>query len=122
MSEAEEPEKIYKFDDRLVQFAGEVVFFFRKMNKDEAGLYYGKQLLRSSGSACLNFGEAQGTVTPKDFINKMSIVLKELKESKNNLKVLVYIKEGENEKRTWLLTEAEQLIAIAYKMMGNKRQ
>ncbi len=121
MSVAEEPESIYKFDDRLVQFAGECVLFFRKMNRDEAGLYYGKQLLRSSGSACLNFGEAQGTVTPKDFINKMSIVIKELKESKNNLKVLIYINEGPEKERAWLSKEVEQLIAIAYKMMDNKR-
>ncbi len=117
----EEPESIYRYDDRLVQFAGEVVFFFRKMTKDEAGVYYGNQLLRSSGSASLNFEEAQGTITSKDFINKMSIVVKELKESRNNLKVLNYINEGNTEKREWLKIEVEELIAIGSKMLNNKR-
>ncbi len=117
----EEPKAIYSYDDRLVQFAGEVVFFFRKMTKDEAGIYYGNQLLRSSGSASLNFGEAQGTITSKDFVNKMSIVVKELKESRNNLKVLNYINEGSTEKREWLNSEVEELIAIGSKMLNNKR-
>ena len=108
-----EPEFLYKYDDRLVRFAGECAFFFRSMTKDEVGVYYGKQLIRSSGSACLNFGEAQGTITIKDFVNKASIVSKELQESRNNLKILIYIHEGDDEKRTWLRQEAEELIAIA---------
>ena len=49
---------------------------------------------RSSGSASLNFGEAQGTITDKDFIFKVSLVAKELKESRNSLKILDY-------KRRW---------------------
>lgn len=116
-----EPQSIYRYDDRLVQFAGEVVLFFRSMTKDEAGVYYGNQLIRSSGSASLNFGEAQGTITNKDFLNKMSIVVKELKESRNNLKVLQYIDEGPSEKRNWLREEVEELIAIGSKMINNKR-
>jgi len=35
-----------------------------------AGQYYGGQLLRSSGSAVLNFGEAQGTTTARNFVSK----------------------------------------------------
>ena len=91
------------------------------MKKDEVGVYYGNQLLRSSGSASLNFGEAQGTITSKDFINKMSLVVKELKESRNNLKILNYINEGDAVKRSWLTDEVEELIAIGSKMINNKR-
>jgi len=116
-----EPDFIYKYDDRLVRFAGECVFFFRTMTRDEAGSYYGNQLLRSSGSSCLNFGEAQGTITTKDFLAKLTIVNRELKESRNNLKVLVYISEGDTEKRTWLIKEVEELIAISTTMIKNKQ-
>lgn len=121
MAGVKEPESLYRYDDRLVQFAGEVVFFYRGMKKDEVGIYYGNQLLRSSGSSSLNFGEAHGTITTKDFLNKMSIVVKELKESRNNLKVLNYIKEGDESKRKWLTDEVEELIAIGSKMINNKR-
>ena len=82
---------------------------------------YKNQLTRSSGSAALNYGEAQGTVTNKDFINKMSIVVKELKESRCALKILKYAKLGDLKKNKWLLEEGEELIAIGSKMINNKR-
>ncbi|WP_281275274.1 four helix bundle protein [Flavobacterium cellulosilyticum] len=77
--------------------------------------------MRSSGSSSLNYGEAQGTITSKDFIFKVSLSVKELKESRNSLKVLDNIKSGDSEERKWLLTEVEELIAIASKMINNKK-
>lgn len=114
-------EKIYNFEDRLVRFAGECIFFVRKLEKTYELDYYKNQLIRSSGSSSLNYGEAQGSITSKDFIFKLSLSVKELKESRNSLKVLDYIKGGENENRKWLLTEVEELIAIASKMIINKK-
>jgi hypothetical protein len=49
------------------------------------------------------------------------LVVKELKESGNSLKIVDYIKEGDNDKRNKLLTEVEQLIAISSKMIINKK-
>lgn len=114
-------DKIYNFEDRLVRFAGESIFFVRKLEKTFELDYYKNQLIRSSGSAALNYGEAQGTITSKDFIFKVSLTVKELKESRNSLKVLDYIKAGESEERKWLLTEVEELIAISSKMINNKK-
>ena len=113
-------EKIFDFEERLVRFAGEVVFFTRKLKNDFEIQNYKKQLIRSSGSATLNYGEAQGTVTTKDFVNKTAIVIKELKESRSALKVLVYINEGDSSKKDWLLTEVKELIAISSTMVLNK--
>ncbi len=119
--EVNEPnEKIYKLDDRLVRFAGESIFFVRKLNKSFETEYYKNQLIRSSGSACLNYGESQGTITDKDYIFKMTLVTKELKESRNTLKIFDYIKEGIESERIWLLTEVEELIAITSRMILNK--
>lgn len=61
-------EKIFNFEDRLVRFAGECIFFTRNLNKSYENEYYKNQLIRLSGSSSLNFGEAQGTNTDKDFI------------------------------------------------------
>jgi four helix bundle protein len=83
--------------------------------------YYKNQLIRSSGSSSLNYGEAQGTITDKDFIFKVSLVAKELKESRNSIKVLDYIKAGSMEERDWLLEEVEELIAISSKMINNNK-
>ena len=114
-------EKIFNFEDRLVRFAGECIFFTRNLNKWFENEYYKNQLIRSSGSSSLNFGEAQGTITDKDFIFKLTLVVKELKESRNSLKILNYIKEGNENIRSLLLTEVEELIAIASKMIINKK-
>lgn len=121
--EVKEPnfDKIFNFEERLVRFAGECILFVRKLEKSFEVEYYKNQLIRSSGSSSLNYGEAQGTITEKDFVFKVSLVVKELKESRNSLKVLDYIKIGNNDERAWLLKEVEELIAISSKMINNKK-
>ena len=114
-------EKIFNFEDRLVRFAGECILFTRNLNKTYENEYYKNQLIRSSGSSSLNFGEAQGTISDKDFVFKVGLVVKELKESRNSLKILDYIKEGDKNIRTLLLKEVEELIAISSKMIINKK-
>ena len=113
--------KIYNLEDRLVRFAGECIYFVRNLDKTYELEYYKNQLIRSSGSSSLNYGEAQGTITSRDFVYKVSLVVKELKESRNSLKILQYINEGEIEVRNWLLTEVEEIIAITSKMIQNKK-
>ena len=114
-------DKIFNFEDRLVRFAGECIFFTRNLNKSFENEYYKNQLIRSSGSSSLNFGEAQGTISNKDFVFKVSLAVKELKESRNSLKIFDYIKEGDENIRILLLKEVEELIAIASKMIMNKK-
>lgn len=114
-------EKIFNFEDRLVRFAGECIFFTRNLNKSYENEYYKNQLIRSSGSSSLSFGEAQGTISNKDFVFKVGLSVKELKESRNSLKILNYIKEGDETIRLLLLKEVEELIAIASKMIINKK-
>ena len=70
----------HSFEQRLIVFAAECVFFTQSLPKTSAGDYYADQLLRASGSAALHYGEAQGTNTIRDFIYKVSGTLKELKE------------------------------------------
>jgi four helix bundle protein len=114
-------DKIFNFEDRLVRFAGECIFFTRNLNKSFENEYYKNQLIRSSGSSSLNFGEAQGTISNKDFVFKVSLAVKELKESRNSLKIFDYIKEGDENIRILLLKEVEELFAIASKMIMNKK-
>lgn len=105
-----EERKKFDLEDRLVAFAAEAILFCKDLLRDMSGEYYGNQLLRSAGSAALNFGEAQGTNTVKDYINKASISLKELKESRVNLKILQKVNYGDGLKRNHMLEELEELI------------
>ncbi len=113
--------KKFDLEDRLVDFAANIVFLCKDLPNDMTGSYYGNQLLRAAGSSALNFGEAQGTNTTKDKINKLSLVLKELKESRVNLKILHKVNYREIKKREALLDEVGQLIRIIATIINNKR-
>ncbi len=113
--------KKYDLEDRLVEFAAKIALFCQDLPKDMTGQYYGNQLLRSGGSAALNFGEAQGTNTDRDYVNKASISLKELKESRVNLKILKKVNYGNQSKIPDLLDEVEQLIKIIATIIKNKK-
>ena len=113
-------ERKYDLEDRFVKFAGDVILFAKELPNDKAGGHLGGQIIRSSSSTALNFGEAQGTNTLKDKINKLSIVLKELKETRVALKILDYIKYGNKESRDSLMKECGELIAISATIIKNK--
>lgn len=72
-------DKPYDLEERLVNFAANAAVFCRDIANDFAGQYYGNQLLCSSGSSALNFGEMQGAQSDRDFKNKATISSKELK-------------------------------------------
>ena len=116
--------KDQKFDleDRLVDFAARAAIFCKDLPTDFTGIYYGNQLLRSGGSAALNFGEMQGTNSDKDFIHKAGLSLKELKESRVNLKILKKLEYGDLLKNKDLLDEVEQLIKIIATIIKNKKK
>ena len=78
--------------------------------------------MRFIESAALNFGEAQGTNTVKDNANKLSISLKELKESRVNWRILDKVSYRESSRRSHLLDEVEQLIKIVAAIIKNKKR
>lgn len=114
-------DKKFDLEDRLVDFAAGAAMFCRDLPNDSIGIYYSNQLLRSGGSSALNFGEAQGTNTVKDYINKCALSLKELKESRVNLKILKKLNYGDPKKFSTLLDEVEQLIKIIATIIKNKK-
>ena len=75
-------------EDRLIEFAVSIVELTDKMPNTYAARYYSNQLLRSGSSPALNYGEARSAESNKDFIHKVSIIIKELRESFICLKVI----------------------------------
>lgn len=72
-----------------------------------------KQLIRSVTSAALNYGEAQSAESKKDFIHKMKICLKELRESQVNLQILEKSNLIDNKNSfKKLIEECNELVAI----------
>jgi four helix bundle protein len=69
----------FDLEERLINFAVLIVDISESMPKSYAGNHLSGQLLRSGTSPALNYGEAQGGESRKDFIHKIKIVLKELR-------------------------------------------
>ena len=87
-----------------------------------ASQHLAKQLIRSGTSSALNYGEAQGAPTKKDFIHKISIVLRELRESQNNLRIILYSGLAQNDDQIRsILDECSQLTAIFTKTFQTAR-
>ncbi|HSJ68538.1 MAG TPA: four helix bundle protein [Anditalea sp.] len=115
-------ERKYDLEDRLVLFAANVIKFCNTVPNDFAGTHLKGQLIRSSCSPALNYGEAQSAESKKDFIHKMSISLKELKESRTSIKILDKIQYGDSEKRILIFKECEELTAIFASIINNTKR
>ncbi len=77
-----------ELEDRLIAFAVSIVRITEKMSNSYASRYYANQLLRSGASPALNYGEARSAKSTKDFIHKVNIIIKELRESFICLKII----------------------------------
>ena len=104
-----------EIEDRLIEFSVRTFKLIERLRKTEYSAYLSNQLLRSATSSAMNYGEAQGAETTRDFIHKIGVVIKELRESRVNFKL---IKEsGICQDRTeleMLLQENDELIAIFF--------
>ena len=74
-------------EDRLIEFSASIIDFSKHRIESFAAEHLLKQIIRSSSSSALNYGEARGAQSTKDFIHKLRICLKELRESLVNLKI-----------------------------------
>jgi four helix bundle protein len=105
--------KKFDLDERLIDFAVEVIFFTESLPNTKAANHLGGQLLRSCTSPSLNYGEVQGAESQRDFIHKMKVCLKELRESYNNLRILRKAKIPlKLEEVEVLISECNELISI----------
>lgn len=118
MMNAEVSKKINKFDleDRLINFAVLIVEIAETMPNTRAGNHLSGQLLRSGTSPALNYGEAQSGESRRDFIHKIKIVLKELRESFICRKIIFRTKLYKSEEKVIsAINESNELISIFVK-------
>ncbi|MCB0462504.1 MAG: four helix bundle protein [Flavobacteriaceae bacterium] len=110
-----------KFDlsERLEDFAASIIILYSKKPLSYAGDYLAKQLIRSSCSSALNYGEVLGAGTAKDKINKLRICLKELRESLRNLNIQTKADLFSEDSLKELKDENDQLIRIIVTRIKN---
>lgn len=106
----------YDLEERLIDFAVLIIKVSEFIKKSNAGINLSNQIVRSGASPALNYGEAQAAESRKDFIHKVQIALKELRETFVNLKI---IKKSDLSTNISLLEEAltenNELISIFVK-------
>jgi len=106
-----------KFDleERLIDFAVLIIEIINDIENSKAGNHLAGQLVRSGTSVALNYGEAQSAESKKDFIHKMKVILKELRETFICLKILTKSKLYTDHKIEIAKNENNELISIFVK-------
>ena len=103
----------YDLEERLLDFSVRIIKIVEQLPNTRAGNHVASQLIRSGTSPYPNHGEAQAAESSKDFVHKIRISLKELRETQRWLKLIQkvpLIKKPELLKE--ISEETEELIKI----------
>ena len=74
--------KKFDLEERFIDYTIRISNVVENIDNSKLGNQIAGQLIRSGSSPALNYGEAQGAESRKDFVHKMKIILKELNESR----------------------------------------
>ena len=119
----EENSKKYDINERLIEFAVNVIAICESVNSSRAGSHMVGQLIRSGTSPALNYGEAQSAESRSDFIHKLKIAVKELRESYNSLRIMERANLASNNVLLQsTLTECNELISILVKSVETAKK
>ena len=99
-------------EERLIEFAVGIVGVVESLPSTKAGNHIAGQLVRSGTSPAPNYGEARAAESRRDFIHKMKIALKELRESLIWLEIIARMRLGDCRDVSATLAECNELIAI----------
>jgi len=112
-----------ELEERLINFAVMIVDLTESMTGGRSAQHLSGQLLRSGTSPALNYGEAQSAESARDFIHKIQIVLKELRETNICLKIIGRTNSVVNkEKLEAILKENNELISIFVKTVSTAQK
>jgi len=112
-----------KLEDRLVDFTVMVFKVSKPLPKSHFGIHITDQMSRSSLSAALNYAEARDAESRKDFIHKIRIVLKELRETMVALKIILKLNlKIESNIMDKVLKENNELISIFVKSVETAKK
>ena len=124
-SAIQSPDRVPKYDleERLLEFAADVIRFVEKMHKTDAGRHVSGQVMRAGTAPMAHHGEAQAAESNKDFIHKMRVAHKELRETSRWLKVACRVPlTTDTTENMRLLQETDELIRIFFASIRTAQQ
>ena len=98
--------------ERLFKFAIDVIKFLRNIKNTTEITVMKYQLTKSATSSGANYEEAQAASSRADFKNKITISLKEMRESNYWLKIFKALDIGDKETGKYLVNESGELKKI----------
>ena len=108
-------ERQYDLQDRLVAYAVRIIKLSESLPETKTGKHVSSQILRSGTSPAPNYGEAQSAGSKADFVHKLKIALKELRETEIWIKIIAQGQMIESVSQLApLLQETDELIAILF--------
>jgi four helix bundle protein len=105
----------FNLEERLINFAVLVLEITEKLPETKGSSHLSGQLVRCGTAPALYYGEAQSAESRKDFIHKMKIALKEMRESMICLKIIERKRYLADQSIVNSLTEVNELISIFVK-------
>jgi four helix bundle protein len=114
--------KKFDLEDRLVKFACLCLDVCDLLPNTKTGQNLEFQLSKSATASALIYGEAQAAESHADFIHKMKVVLKEIRESRINPRIIIEKPIVQNEKVQAVFKEANELMAIFLKSVQTAKQ
>jgi len=108
-----------ELEERLVDFGAAICQSLRRLPADLVGFHVGRQLVRSATSPAANYAEARSTESRRDFVHKLQICLKELRETSVWLRLAKRLSTGVLDER--LIGECDELIAVFVKSINTTK-
>ena len=113
----------YDLDERLLAFAAAVIKLSELLPPSRAGNHVAGQILRSGTSPYPNHGEAESAESRDDFIHKLKVCLKELRETRRWARLIVRMNWIDNEETLrFILNESDELIRIFMSSVKTARE
>ena len=106
----------FDLEERLLNYAAVVIRFADTIGRSPAGSHVAGQLLRAGTAALPNHAEAQAAESAADFAHKLSICLKELRETRRWLRLIQRVPLVEQPTAVDpVLRETEELVRIFHR-------
>jgi four helix bundle protein len=116
-------EREFDLQDRFVDYAVRIIKLSEALPETRTGKQVSAQILRSGTSPAANYGEAQSAESKADFVHKLKVALKELRETETWLKIIAKAKLIESASLVApLLQETDEPIAILFKSVETAKR
>ena len=103
----------YDLDERLLAFATAVIKLSELLPSSRAGNHVAGQILRSGTSPYPNHGEAESAESREDFVHKLKVCLKELRETRRWARLIARMNWMDSDATLrFILNESDELIRI----------